>query len=72
MLPWKCTNLKAKNKGNRSFFYYSTLVFTIQLSSKSGFDNRTSKPGIFGHPTIKTVQIWPSGCFDEWFQKFYL
>jgi hypothetical protein len=30
---------------------------TIQLLLKFGFDHRTPKPVIFGHETIKTVQI---------------
>jgi hypothetical protein len=36
---------------------------TIQLYAKFGFGHRTSKPDIFDHPTVKTVQIWPSGGF---------
>jgi hypothetical protein len=35
----------------------------IQLSLKFGFGHQTPKPVIFGHPTIKTVQIWPLDCF---------
>ena len=30
---------------------------TIQLWPQFGFGHRTPKPDIFGHPTIKTVQI---------------
>jgi hypothetical protein len=37
---------------------------TIQLSPQFDFGHRTSKPGIFGHPTINTDQIWPMGRFD--------
>jgi hypothetical protein len=33
------------------------LILTIQLLLKFGFDHRTPKPVIFGHQTIKTVQI---------------
>jgi hypothetical protein len=39
----------------------------IQLLLKFGFDHRTPKPVIFGHQTIKTVQILPLGCFYGWF-----
>jgi hypothetical protein len=39
--------------------------FIIQLLLKFGFSHRTSKSDIFDHPTIKTVQICPSSCFDE-------
>jgi hypothetical protein len=42
-------------------------ILTTQLWLKFDFDNRTPKSDIFGHPTIKRVQIWPLGYFDEWF-----
>jgi hypothetical protein len=34
-----------------------SVFLTIQLLLKFGFDHRTPKPVIFGHQTIKTVQI---------------
>jgi hypothetical protein len=40
---------------------------TIQLWLKFDFDHQTPKAVIFGHQTIKIVQIWPLGCFDGWF-----
>jgi hypothetical protein len=40
---------------------------TIQLLAKFDFDPRNPKSEIFHHPTVKIVQIWPSGCFDGWF-----
>jgi hypothetical protein len=49
-----------KNKRKRSFL-------TTQLLPKFGFGHQTPKPVIFSHLTIKTVQIWPFGCFDRWF-----
>ena len=36
---------------------------TIQLLPRFGFGHRTPKPDIFDHSTVKTVHIWPSGCF---------
>jgi hypothetical protein len=42
-------------------------ILTIQHLSKFGFAHQTPKAVIFGHPTIKTVQIWPLVCFDRWF-----
>jgi hypothetical protein len=30
------------------------------------------KSEIFDHLTIKTIQIWSSGCFDQWFQFFFI
>ena len=36
---------------------------TIQFWLEFGFDHRTPNPDIFGHPTIKTVQIWSSSSF---------
>jgi hypothetical protein len=45
---------------------------TIQLYAKFGFGHRTSKPDIFDHPTVKTVQIWPSGGFDRRFSIFFI
>jgi hypothetical protein len=47
--------------------YGKSSFLTIQLLLKFGFRHRTPKPVIFGHQTIKTVQIWPLGCFDGWF-----
>jgi hypothetical protein len=38
---------------------------TIQLMSQFDFGHRTSKPNIFGHPTLKTVHNWPSGGFHN-------
>jgi hypothetical protein len=31
----------------------------IQLLPQYGFGHRTPKPGIFDHPTLKTVYNWP-------------
>ena len=50
-----------------SFFIGKNPFLTIQLWPRFGFGHRTPKPGIFSHPTIKTVQIWPSCCFGGWF-----
>jgi hypothetical protein len=50
-----------------SFFLGKSPFLTIQLLPKFGFGHQTAKPVIFGHPTIKTVQIWPFGYFDRWF-----
>jgi len=35
----------------------------IQLLSRFDFGHRTPKPGIFDHPTLKTVHFRPSGGF---------
>jgi hypothetical protein len=39
------------------FLCGKTPFLTIQLLLKYGFDHRTSKPVIFSHQTIKTVQM---------------
>jgi hypothetical protein len=39
------------------FFFGKSPFLTIQLWAKFGFGHRTSKPDIFDHPTVKTVQI---------------
>jgi hypothetical protein len=44
----------------KSIFDHLTLV-------KVWFGHQTPKPVIFDHPTTKTAQIWPLGCFDRWF-----
>ena len=40
---------------------------TILLSPEFDFGHQTSKPDILDHRTIKTVYIWPFGCFEGWF-----
>jgi len=40
-----------------NFFFRKNTFLTIQLWFQFGFGYRTLKPGIFSHPTIKTVQI---------------
>jgi hypothetical protein len=47
-------------KGRSSFL-------TIEILTKFDFDHRTSKPGIFDHPTIKTIHFWPSDGFQGGF-----
>jgi hypothetical protein len=43
-----------------AIYYFGRSPFlTIQLSPQFGFDHRTAKLGIFSHPTLKTVHIWP-------------
>jgi hypothetical protein len=39
-------------------------ILTIQLLPQFDFGHRTPKPGIFDHPTLKTVHNGPWGCFD--------
>lgn len=35
------------------------------IRKKSIFDHRKSKPGTFGHQTLKTVNFWPSDGFTD-------
>jgi hypothetical protein len=49
----------------RTLFGGKSPFLTIQLLPKFDFGHQTPKPVIFGHPTIKAVQIWPLGCFDR-------
>jgi hypothetical protein len=44
----------------------------IQFLTQFDFGHRISKPSIFDHTTLKTVDNWPSGCFVKWFKLFYL
>lgn len=48
-----------------NFILGKSAFLTIQLLSKFGFRCQSPKLGILGHPIIKTIQIWPLGCFDE-------
>jgi len=40
-----------------AYKYGKSLFLTIQFWPQFGFGHRSSKPDIFGHPTIKTVKI---------------
>jgi hypothetical protein len=44
-------------RSNQPFPGGKSPFLTIQLLLKFGFDHQTPKPVIFGHQTIKTVQI---------------
>jgi hypothetical protein len=60
MKEWRSATRKRFILGRSAFL-------TIELLAKFGFDHRTSKPGIFNHPTIKIVHFWPSNGFQGGF-----
>jgi hypothetical protein len=41
-------------------------------SAAKNWVSSTIQPGIFDHPTLKTVYNWSSGGFDKLFNFFYL
>jgi hypothetical protein len=41
-----------------------SLFLTIQLFPQFDFGHRTPKPGIFDHPTLKTIYNWSLSGFD--------